>query len=282
MSSNNAIQLAESRVSRTTGSVIIAVATLVVIFPLFWTVRLALRPRDSYLANPAGLDGGLTLSNFVAAWNSGVQQGMVNSLLVVPLAAIVATMLAALAGYALAKYYIPAKKPIMGILACTFAVPVTALAVPVFDQALQFGYLGTHLGLSMVYSAMFTGWGTLFLISYYTQLPVELLEAASIDGAGKWRTFWSIALPLGAPAVVTVLVMNFFMMWGDLIIALVMMPTERLRTLSSVVAALPSARESTATTSAAAALLMLIPVLLLFLLSQRWLKSEVLSGAVKN
>jgi raffinose/stachyose/melibiose transport system permease protein len=76
--------------------------------------------------------------------------------------------------------------------------------------------------------------------------------------------------------------MNFFMMWGDLIIALVMMPTERLRTLSSVVAALPSARESTATTSAAAALLMLIPVLLLFLLSQRWLKSEVLSGAVKN
>lgn len=282
MSAIRAIQLAETRLTRRVGTAVLVLTSFVVVFPLAWTVRLAFRPRDSYLGNPGGLDGGLTWSNFGAAWASGVSGGLLNSVLVVPLGAVLATFLATMAGFALAKYHVPAKRLLLALLACTFAVPVTALAVPVFDQALQLGYLGTHTGLSVVYAALFTGWGTLFVMSYYSQLPDELLEAAYVDGASKWRTFRSIALPLGAPAVVTVFVMNFFMMWSDLIIALVMMPSQDKQTLAAVVATLPSARESTATTSAAAALIMLVPVLLLFLASQRWLRSEVLSGAVKG
>jgi ABC-type glycerol-3-phosphate transport system permease component len=276
------MRLATTPVNRVLGSTLLAVISLIVLFPLAWTMRLATRPRESYLANPSSLDGGITWDNFEAAWNSGVGQGLLNSLIVMPAAAILATALAALAGYAFARLRLPGQRLVLLLLAATFAVPVTALAVPIFDQALLYGYLGTYWGLILVYTGLFTGWATLFLTSYFSTFPSELLEAAAIDGASKWRSFISIGIPLGLPAIVTVLVMNFFMMWSDLIIALVMMPTADLQTVAVTVATLPSARESTATTSAAAALLMLLPVLLVFAVAQRWLRSDVIAGAVKS
>lgn len=276
------MQLAQSRISRGTGLFITGTAAIVVLFPLFWVLRLSFRPRTAYLGDPAGIGGGFTLDNFIAAWDGGLGQGMLNSLVVIPVGAGIATLLAAFCGFALAKLHVPLKPVIAVVLACTFAVPVTSLAVPVFDQALQFGYLGTHIGLSLVYAGLFTGWGTLFVASYYSGFPDELLEAASVDGASMLRAFVTIALPLGVPALVTVFVMNFFMMWSDIILALVMMPNRATQTIGAVVASMPSARESNATTSAAAAVIMLIPVLILFLASQRWLRSEVLAGAVKS
>ncbi|GAB3597474.1 carbohydrate ABC transporter permease [Microbacterium tumbae] len=274
--------LTQSRVSRTGGLFIIGLATLLVVFPLVWVIRLSFRPRDAYLADPSGVGGGFTLENFIGAWQNGLGLGMLNSIIVIPLGAAIATVLATACGFALAKMRVPLRRLIMGVLACTFAVPVTSLAVPLFDQALQFGYLGTYTGLSLVYAALFTGWGTLFMTAYYQGFPDELLEASAVDGAGPLRSFVSIVLPLGAPALVTVFVMNFFMMWSDIIIALVMMPASASQTIAAVVASMPSARESNATTSAAAAVIMLIPVLVLFLASQRWLRSEVLAGAVKS
>lgn len=275
------MRLAESRSSGAVTWLVIGFSSVAVLFPLAWVLRLSFRPRGAYLGDPAGLGGGFTFDNFVAAWNAGLGRGMLNSLLIIPLGAAIATLLATVCGFAIAKLRVPFKPLVLVVLACTFAVPVTALAVPVFDQALQFGYLGSMPGLSLVYAALFTGWGTLFMASYYSAFPDELLEAAAVDGAGVVRSFLAIVVPLGGPAVVTVFVMNFFMMWSDIIIALVMMPTADTQTIGAVVATLPSARESTATTSAAAAVITLIPVLILFLASQRWLRSEVLAGAVK-
>jgi ABC-type glycerol-3-phosphate transport system permease component len=282
MSAIHPMRLAESRTSRAAAIAVVTVVSLLVLFPLVWTLRMSMRPRGAYIADPAGWGGGLTWSNFGAAWQAGLGVGLMNSLLVVPLAAVLAAALATLAGFALAKLPVVGRRVLTVLLVSTFAVPVTALAVPVFDQALQFGYLGTHLGLSFVYAGLFTGWGTIFMTSYYSGFPTELLEAARVDGAGSFRTFRSIALPLAAPAVVTILAMNFFMMWSDLIIALVMMPSAELQTMAVVVATLPSARDSSATTSAASAVLMLLPVLIVFAVSQRWLRLEVLSGAVKS
>jgi multiple sugar transport system permease protein len=276
------MQLADSRSSRLLTVFVVGFASIAVVFPLVWVLRLSFRPRDAYLGDPAGVGGGFTLDNFVAAWEGGLARGMVNSLLVIPPGAALATLLSTICGFAIAKLHVPLKRLVLALLACTFAVPVTALAVPIFDQALQFGYLGSFPGLALVYAALFTGWGTLFLSSYYSGFPDELLEAARVDGAGPIRTFVSVAAPLGVPAIVTVFVMNFFMMWSDIIIALAMMPSADSRTLGTVVATLPSARESSATTTAAAAVITLVPVLLLFLASQRWLRAEVLAGAVKG
>jgi raffinose/stachyose/melibiose transport system permease protein len=282
MSATAAVGRAESRPVRVTIRVVVGLALIGVLIPLAWVVRLAFRPLTAYTGDPAGLGGGFTVDNIRTAWDSGLGHGLLSSLIIVPLGAVIATALAATAGYGLAKERVPMRPLVTAVLVGTVAVPLTSLAVPIFDQALQFGYLGSQPAVALLYGVLFTGWGTLFMQSYFAGLPDELIEAARCDGAGHTRTFTSIALPVSVPALISVFVVNLFSMWSELIIGLIMLPTTDKQTAAVVLAQFATQYRSGGPVTAAAMLVMILPVVVAFFACQRWLKAEILGGAVKG
>jgi ABC-type glycerol-3-phosphate transport system permease component len=262
---------------------VMAVAGLSVVVPLLWVVRVALKPPEDHIGNPASLGGGWTLGNFADAWGTGgLGEALWNSLRIVSLGALVATALATLAAFALAKLRFPGKRLVWACVLATLTLPLAALVIPLFDEGLRIGYVDSRLGLSLVYGAIFAPWATVFLHSYFQALPDELLESAQIDGAGVLRAFVSIAVPLAAPAIGTVLVLNVFLQWSELILALVMLPGEGKQTVTVAIANFSSQFRTGGPLTAAGMILAALPIIVVFLVGQRWLRADVFSGAVKG
>lgn len=262
---------------------VMALAALSVAVPLLWVLRVALKPPEDHIGNPASLGGGWTLRNFGDAWGTGgLGEALSNSVRIVPLGALVATLLATLAAYALAKLRFPGKRLVWACVLATMTLPLAALVIPLFDEGLRIGYVDSRLGLSLVYGAIFAPWATIFLHSYFRGLPDELLESAQLDGASVMRSFLAIALPLAAPAIGTVFVLNVFLQWSELILALVMLPGEGKQTVTVAIANFSSQFRTGGPLTAAGMILAALPIIVVFLVGQRWLRADVFSGAVKG
>ena len=268
-------------VGRLSRATLVVVLVLGVLIPFAWVLRVALKPTDGYVSDPAGLGGGFTLSNFTDAWSSGgLGSAIANSLLVVPLGAVIATTLSTLAGYGLAKLPFPGAKIVRGVIVAGIAVPLAAIVIPEFDQGLAIGYVNSRPGLSLVYGTFFACWGTLFMESYMVGIPDELLESGQMDGANTVQSFVRLVLPLAAPAIITVLMLNVFLQWSELILALVMLPNNP--TITVAIAQFSTQFYTGGPLTAAGMIIVAAPIFVLFLVGQRWIRRAVFAGAVKG
>jgi raffinose/stachyose/melibiose transport system permease protein len=258
-------------------------ALFAIAFPILWVVRLAFKPPEQYIGAPGSFGGGWTLSNFSDAWTVGhLGSGLLNSLLIVPLGAAIATAVGAMAAFALAKLRLPFAKAILALIVLLVAIPLTAIAIPLFDQGLSVGYTDSRLGLSIVYGGLFASWGTLFMYSYFQGLPDELIDSARVDGASPLQTFLRIGLPLGAPAIASVFVIDILVQWNELIVALVSLPDETKQTVTVAIATFSTQFRSGGPLTAAGVLIAALPVIVVYFIGQRFIRAETLGGAVKG
>lgn len=263
--------------------VVLVVLVVVVAVPIVWTIRVALRPQEDFLGAPGSFLGEVTLDNFSEAWRSAhLGSGVINSLAIVPLGAFIATLVAGVAAFSLAKLQVPGRRLWLGMFVLAIAVPLPAIVIPLFDQAASLGYLDSHLGVSVTYGGLFLSWGTLFMYAYYQGLPKELIDGARIDGASGRQMLWHIGLPLGRPALVTAFVINVLIQWGELVISLVMLPDPAHQTLTVAVGTFNGQYRTGGPVLAAAALIAAIPVLAIFAMGQRFIRPELLAGALKE
>jgi ABC-type glycerol-3-phosphate transport system permease component len=273
----------ETGLQRWAPRVVMAIAVIAVLFPLFWVVRVATKTEDAFIRDPAGVGGEVTLANFASAWDAVDLGGaIVDSLSITIPGALLSTVLGTLAGYAFAKLRLPARRVLMGLAVGGLTIPVAALAIPEFDQALDFGYLDSRLGLIVVYGAFFSSWTSLFFFSFFRDLPGDLLEAASLDGASARQAFRSIALPLAAPAIAVGFVLNVFLQWSELLLGLIMLPSGDIRTAMTAIASFSTQFRTGGPLTAAATVIVALPIFLLFLGAQRWLKTEIFGGSLKG
>jgi ABC-type glycerol-3-phosphate transport system permease component len=256
---------------------------LAVAVPLLWVVRVAVKPPESFVGDPAGLGGGLTGQNFVDAWQvGGMRSGLLSSAYVVSLGAILSVVLATLAGYGLARFAFPGRRLVLTMVTVTMFLPLAALVIPVFELALELGILGHRAGLSLIYGTVFAAWATLFLRSYFVGLSEEVMEAAWMDGAGLWRTLWSVALPMARPAVATAFILNVFLQWSELLLGLILLPYPGTQTAAVAIAEYSTQYRTGGPLTAAGMVLAALPIVVLFVLGQRWLRAGALAGAVKE
>ncbi len=264
-------------------SVLLGLAALAVIFPLAWVVRLAFKPESQWIGDPASIGGGWTFENIQQAWNSGhLGRGLLNSLTVVPLGAMLATVVSALAGFALAKLRVPGRRGLLVATALAVFVPLPAIAIPLFNQSLSVGYADSQPGLSLIYGALFASWGALFMYSYFKDLPDDLIDSARIDGASPIQIFRRIALPLAKPAIVAVFVIDMLVQWNELIVALVMLPDASRQTVTVAIATFSTQFRSGGPLTSAGVLIAACPIILIYAVSQRFMRADLFAGAVKG
>ena len=252
------------------------------IYPLLFLTSTALRPKDDYAANPAGLPGELTLDNVSGAFQQAhIGTYALNSLLVVVPAVLLATVLATLAAYALTHFEIPLRRTALVIVVVLMAIPPTILLIPVFKVVLEAGLLNDRLGLILVYTALMLPFGIYLLASFMRSVPRELLLAAQIDGAGPLRTLWAVVIPLVRPALLTLLTLSFLFLWNELLFSLVILQTEEHRTIMVGIAQAQGQFQKNLGVVSAGLVLSMIPPLLIFAFFQHSLARGLTAGAVK-
>lgn len=261
------------------------------LIPLVWLFINSSKTQES-LFSSFGLwfSGDFSLFTNIAetlTYDDGIfGRWFLNTVLYVVLGAGGATFLAVLGGYALAKFNFPGKKAVFAVVIGAVAVPGTALAVPTFLMFSQMGL--TNTPWSVIIPSLISPFGLYLMWTFATEaIPTELLESARVDGAGEFRTFFQICLPLLGPGIVTVLLFTMVATWNNYFLPLIMLRDPDWYPLTVGLNAWNN-QASTAGGDAifnlviTGSLLTIIPLIAAFLLLQRYWQSGLSAGAVKE
>jgi ABC-type glycerol-3-phosphate transport system permease component len=257
---------------------------VVMIAPFLLMVSTAFKPHAYVLEIPPQLiPEAPTLDNFARAWSSGdFARFFLNSVFVTVISTAVSVSLGAMLGFAFARYRFPGRRLFFGALLFTMMVPGMVLLIPQFIVARDLGLLNTLWGLIIVYSVMNLGLNTFLLRGFYAAMPQELFDAAAVDGAGPWRAFRSIALPLSRPGLATVTIFSWLAAWDEFTWAITILADRELYTLPIGIRMLQRAQSTEWGLVFAASLIALAPVLVLFVALQRQFVSGAFVGATKG
>ncbi|MEZ7155262.1 carbohydrate ABC transporter permease [Streptomyces sp. MAD19A] len=272
-------------------TVLTSLVVLYTVVPLIWLVINATKTQAGL-----GSSNGLWFADDFALWDNirdtftygdGIfTRWLFNTLLYVVLGAGGATLLAVLGGYALAKFDFPGKRGVFATVIGAVAVPGTALAVPTF---LMFSKMGlTDTPWAVVLPSLVSPFGLYLMWVFASEaIPTELLEAARMDGAGEARTFFTVALPLLAPGIVTVLLFTTVATWNNYFLPLIMLKDPDWYPLTLGLSAWNSQAETVGgevifNLVITGSLLTILPLVVAFLFLQKYWQSGLAAGSVKE
>jgi ABC-type glycerol-3-phosphate transport system permease component len=256
--------------------------SLTAAYPVYYLVVTSFKTRDDWLHNQFGLPQGLTWQNFVQALDQGRLLVWFRNSVVVTLAALVlSTALSALAAYALARFRFWGRAAFLNAMIALMVVPPAVLILPLFVLMVQVKLINTLPGLILIYVGLLIPFSIYLLVSFFRGLPPELFDAAAIDGCSNFGTLWRIVLPLSGPAFVTLIVVNALWVWNELLVALVFLQSEELKTLMPGLTLFKGHFTINEPLIMAGTLIATLPMLLLYLVGQRFFVEGLVAGAVK-
>jgi ABC-type glycerol-3-phosphate transport system permease component len=251
-------------------------------YPFVFVFFTAFKTKKAYAADPVGFPIEPTLEYLQRALTSGNMLGyLTNSIIVVSAAVAILLVIASMAGYALSVLRFKGSAAILLGIICLLAVPAAVVMIPLYRTVNQLGLINTHLGLTLTYTALQLPFSIYLMTSFFNGLPRDIVEAAKVDGAGQFRIFVSIAMPLAGPALATMATLNFLWLFNELLFGLLIMQDDQNRTLPVGLAALQGQNTTPVPLLASGLLISLLPVLAVFLFAQRSLSRGLMMGAVK-
>lgn len=260
--------------------VLLLMGATVVLLPLVTVLLTSLTPSEA-TATGSVLPKALTLANYQDAWQRGnFLLAFANSTLVALTVTGFQIITSALAGYALARLKFRGRQAVLLIVLATLVIPFQILVVPIF-LVLKWGHLVNTYGALILPTAA-NGFGIFLLRQYFLTVPVELEEAAALDGANRWQILCLVMLPLSRPALVTLFLFTFIAEWNDLFKPLVFTTRPELRTVQLALAEFQEQFTSNWSLLMAAVVIATLPVVLLFLLGQRQFIQGIAATGIKN
>lgn len=253
------------------------------LLPLYFMLSSAFKTREEFLGNQFGVPTHPVLTTLVQSIAGGeLYLWVFNSLLVTVFAVALSTAVAALAAYPIGLMKWRSGPAILGFLIALMVVPPIVLVIPLFQIAAALGQLNTYQTVIAIYTGMLLPFSTFLLANFFRTIPRSLIEAAWIDGAGSWRIFRSIVLPLSGPAIATVVTVQALWIWNELLIAVVFLQNDKLRTLMIGLTVFNSRYRIDVPVVMAGMVWATLPMLLLYLIGQRYFIRGLTAGGVKG
>ncbi|WP_420369480.1 carbohydrate ABC transporter permease [Curtobacterium sp. L1-20] len=257
---------------------VLIIAALVAAFPL-----------ASVIVTSLGGDGGAAGSttgfgNYVEAWTEGGFGSALFSSAVVAITVVVVTaVVACLAGYALAHMRVPGGRLILGLLLVGLVLPYEVTVLPLYQMLAGWGLVDTYGALILPQVGLSVPLGVFWMRSFFASVPTELLEAARIDGASRFRILRSVLMPVAMPAVATLATILFLFTWNEFLLALVLVPQNQAVQTAPLSLSFFSGAQHGAQpdVTAAAAVLVALPIVIAYVVLQRRLITGLTEGAVK-
>ncbi|MFC5788420.1 carbohydrate ABC transporter permease [Agromyces tardus] len=260
--------------------VVIVVGALLMFFPFYWTLVTSLSPGSGLTSTPSLLPADPGLEAYVQLFSQLPFARVVgNSLLLAVITTLVQLVTSATAAYAFSRLPFPGRTLVFGIYLATMMIPLQVLVVPLFAELKAFGLVDTYLGaLLPTFAAAF---GIFLLRQAMNQVPVELDEAASIDGAGHFRIFWTVVLPNIRPAIATLAVFAFMGSWNSFLWPLVVLRSPELQTLPVALAGLQGQYTTQWDIVMAGSVISILPMLAIYLFAQKYVIQGVANTGLK-
>jgi len=267
------------------------VACVIAVYPVLRVVTISLRPNDTLLTTSLRIiPEGATLDNYKAVIFGEPEKNrksdfflwIWNSLSVVAVTSVISVTLAAVSAYAFARFKFPGRSAGLVFLLTTQMIPAGMLLLPIFIMLAKLKLIDSYLGLIIAYSVTSVPLTIWTLKGYYETIPVDLEEAALIDGASRLTVFTRIMLPLSTPALAIAFLFSFMGGWSEYLVARVVLQKNAMFTWPLGI--FTYAQQFTVSWGkfAAASVLIAIPVMALFLYSSKWLISGLTLGSVKG
>jgi ABC-type glycerol-3-phosphate transport system permease component len=255
----------------------------ITLVPVYFMLVNSFKTPEEYIGNPYGFPDQPTLSTLGDAFRGGdLLRWLGNSALFTVTSVALSTLIAALAAYPLALMRWRPGPVVLSLLIALMVVPPIVLVIPLFQLVIDLGQVSTYRSVIAIYTGILLPFSTFLLVSFFRTTPRELLEAARIDGAGHWRIWRSIVLPLAIPALVTVATVQALWVWNEVLIAVVFLQSEELRTLMVGITLFQSRFTLNIPLVMAGMVWATIPMVALYLVGQRFFIRGLTAGAVKG
>ncbi len=260
--------------------------TLLVVgaFPLFWMLATSLKPSAEIFATPPRLvPAHPTLENFARLFGETAFLTFFRNSAVVSLATVAVTLsVSALGAYGLTRFAFAGREKVAGLILTTYMFAPVMIIIPFYILVKQLGIVNTRLALVLSYTTFCLPFCLWLLRAFFESIPLELEEAAMVDGAGRARAVWHVVLPLALPGLIAAAIFTFILAYNDFLFALVLITSEELKTLPVGVNDLFNATIVDWGMIMAAGVMITLPAILFFAGVQRYLVQGWGAGGVKG
>lgn len=263
---------------------VLTIWTIVVVVPLLWTLMSSFKSTSEIFSSPFSLPKRLSFVNYVDAWTTaGIGSFLLNTIIVVFGALVVTMLFGAMCAYVLARFQFPGSRGIYYLMLAGLTFPIFLAIVPLFFVLRSIGLLNTLPGLILTYAAFALPFTVFFLFSFFKSLSNSIAEAAALDGAGEWRTFFQVMLPMARPGLATVAILNFVGLWNQFLLPVALNSDPKNYVLTQGMATFAAQAGYSVNFGAlfAAVIITIIPVFIVYLIFQRQLQGSVSQGTNK-
>ena len=281
---NRKVRTGGDKAVETTSHVLLAVWTIIVIVPFLWVVLSSFKTTKEILASPFSLPAHWQFDNYAHAWtDAGIRQFFLNTVIVVGVALVLVMLLGAMCAYVLARFKFRGARAIYYLMLAGLTFPIFLAIVPLFFILKNIGLINTLPGLIMVYVAFALPFTVFFLYAFFRSLPDDVYEAALIDGAGEWRAFFRIMLPMARPGIAAVAIFNFLGLWNQFLLPVALNTDQDRYVLTQGMASFASQAGYAVDFGAlfAAVVITVVPVLIVYVIFQRRLEGSVSRGTFR-
>jgi multiple sugar transport system permease protein len=273
--------------TRVLPTVVLLLGAVYTLIPILWVITASTKSRGELFSTFSFLPGTGLVQNIadLSSYEGGVYWSWaLNSLLYAGGGALLSTLVSAMAGYALARYRFPGRALVFTVLLAGVMLPQITVAIPQYFLVSAIGLANTQWAVLL--PSIINPFG-IYLACIYAQgaVPDETIEASRIDGAGEFRTFWSIAIPMMMPGLVTVFMLQFIGIWNNFLLPFLMLSDDSKFPLTTGLYLLLNRGTGTPalyTLAITGALLAIIPIVLLMLVLQRYWRLDLISGSLKG
>lgn len=264
--------------------IVLTIMALIIVVPILWMISTSLKteaqtyePHPKWIPNPFSL---VAYDKFFGTYNFG--RMLLNSFVTCGATVIICVAISCLAGYGVTRFRFHGKNALLSFLLITQMFPAVMLVVPFYAILSKIGLTNNLVGLIIVYSATNVAFSTWMLVSYFRTIPIELDEAARVDGASSFRIFWNIALPLVIPGIAAVAMYVLFHGWNEYMYSSVIISNDQLKTITVGIISLNSQYQIKWNDLMAASVFSSLPLVILFVCFQRYFIEGMTGGAVKG
>ena len=273
----------KQKAARVFSYLFMALCVLVALFPIVWVVLSSFKTNREILSNGLQLPSTFSFSGYKQALEMApILKFFVNSLIVSFASTALNVFILAMAGYVFAKKKFRFKNLIFGILSLSMVIPSTALMSPVYTVITKLHLYDTKMALILVYTALSMPISLMSLRSAFAAIPTELEEAAYIDGAGFFRTFWQVMMPCAKGGLASAAVLAFLGSWNEFTFALLLTSSTSTRTLPLSLSYFTSQFSFNYTAMFAAITIAVLPSIIVFSIFQEQVCSSLTAGSVKG
>lgn len=274
------------RYTKTTFLIQILMSVMAVFFiaPILIIINYSFKTKkELYLTSPLSLPSSFQLDNYKKAFDKlNLATTFTNTLLYTAVSVLILALLCGTTAWAIARCRARFFKFCYVYFIIGILIPYQALFLPIYIIGYRLNLTNTRYGIIFMYVAMGISFGVFLMNSFMSTVPIELEEAARIDGCSVLRTYFTVVMPLLKPAMATLIIMQAFQIWNDYLLASLYVSKKDLKTLTVAIQSLFSAQSSDYTTAMAAIVISVLPIAILFMSLQKYFIKGMTVGAVKG